>query len=201
MLILSTDELDTKHQALLQDLQAFAGKAHPVDVCDVRDEMLNDRLSSAGAVVVVGSYESAIPYDLEGEMRPGLIELVNFLRLAEKPVLAIGFGFELLCVAQGIDLRSVGERGVGAAKIEPTADGMKLFQGSDPLCVLENERWQTDEFPKKLQVLARSQTGVEAVRHKTKLQIGLQQLPADFTYRSDAKMIYENIFSLFDRVL
>jgi anthranilate/para-aminobenzoate synthase component II len=116
-------------------------------------------------------------------------------------VLALGFGFELLCEAYGIHLPDYGERGPGAEKMEPTTEGTKLFQGSDPLCISKGERWRTDEFPKKLQVLARSKTGVEAVKHKTKPLYGLQQRPEDFIYFSDAKIVYENIFSAFDKSL
>ncbi len=79
----------------------------------------------------------------------------------------------------------------------PTDDGAKVFQGSDPLCVVESKRWNIDELPKKLSVLARSETGIEAVRHKTLPLYGIQLLPKDFTYPSDAKMVFENLLAVF----
>jgi len=153
-------------------------------------------------LIVVGDYSDNPPLTDAVAVTSGdstVSFVIGLLQSTEWPVLTAGFGFELLCAASGINLSQFGGRGAGAEKIEPTTEGSKLFQGSDPLRVKPTERWLTDEFPKKLQVLARSDTGVEAVKHKTRPVYGLQQRPEDFAYPSDAKMVYRNIFSAFDQ--
>jgi anthranilate/para-aminobenzoate synthase component II len=194
MLILTLDHTDAKNSDL-ERLHEIASTRGSVQVADIHDELLEDVLQQAECLVLTGDYALCIPLDTTSSDE-SMTQLVSFLGQTDIPVLAIGFGFEVFCRAQGIDLGEYGERGTGADKIEPTTNGVKLFQGSDPLRVVENERWLTDEFPKKLQILAQSRTGVEAVRHKTKLQFGLQQRPQDFAYASDAKMVYDNIFSM-----
>ena len=168
-------------------------------------EELASSMASANefdGLIVIGDYNDNPPLTDATTVTSGdstVSFVVGLLQSTEWPVLAVGFGFELLCAASGIDLSQFGDRGAGAEKIEPTTEGNKLFQGSDPLRVKPTERWLTDEFPKKLQVLARSDTGVEAVKHKTRLLYGLQQRPEDFVYPSDANMVYRNIFSAFDQ--
>ena len=199
MLILTLDRPDAKNSDLehLCEIAGRHGVVKIADLSDFGDGRLKDTVQQADCLVLVGDYAVCPPLDLdEAGFDESMTWLVSFLGQTEIPVLAIGFGFELFCRAQGIDLGQYGERGTGADKIEPMTNGVKLFQGSDPLRVVENERWLTDEFPKKLQALAQSQSGVEAARHKTKLQFGLQQRPQDFAYTSDAKMVYENIFSM-----
>lgn len=123
-------------------------------------------------------------------------------RLVEygRPLVGIGAGFEAICMQLGMDLDGVYEKAAGAAKLVPTDDGAKLFQGTDPLLVAQNERWQIDEVPRGVQILARSESGIEALRHKQRPLTALQQLPSDFTYASDAKLVYTNLFGLFGKM-
>ena len=81
----------------------------------------------------------------------------------------------------------------------PTDEGSKLFQGTDPIRVGETERWTIDEMPRELVVLARSESGIEAVRHRTKPVYGLQLRPEDFKYASDGKLVFANILDTFAR--
>lgn len=151
-------------------------------------------------VIDQSSYDLCIIYGSLGNdsFHTAVVEmLVAALAGNDKPLLGVGIGFEVVCRMLGADLSQLGDIDTGTLKVIPTDDGAKLFQGADPLCVTETKRWSVDELPKKLAVLAKSETGIEAVRHKTLPIYALQQLPQDFAYISDAKMVFQNLLSAF----
>jgi len=167
----------------IDGLASYAPKHQVVVVQSAAVPAVLDEFS---AIVVAGAY---------GAVSPGRFELVQMLAGLDKPLLGIGIGYEVLCQTLGIDLDALAECAVGAQRIIPTDDGSKIFQGTDPLLVKEGQRWLVEELPKSCQVLARSDSGIEAFRHKKRPLIAIQQLPDDFTYPSDAKMVYANLFA------
>lgn len=161
-----------------------------------KHEIVTGQTNASGdnydAVIIGGTEQSA-----------GAIETVQSLPVANttKPVIGIGSaGFELACGLAGVEIAKGFEQGSGACRLVPTDDGAKLFQGTDPILVKESRRWLVDELPKSLQVLARTEDVIEAFRHKQKPLAAIQQLPEDFVYPSDAKLVYGNIFGLFGRM-
>lgn len=159
------------------NLQDYLGKHELVSEGDQYD-----------VVVIAGSYEIDGP-------QPELADPDN-----TKPVICVGSGFEIACGLAGQHIAQIFELAAGSSRLVPTDDGAKLFQGTDPLVVKESKRWLVDELPKSMQVLARSESGIEAFRHKQRPLLALQQLPEDFVYPSDAKLVYGNLFGLFDRM-
>lgn len=110
-----------------------------------------------------------------------------------KPILGIGSGFEVICYAFNAQLHEIAERTMSADKVVPTDAGAKIFQGTDPIKINECSRWNVDELPRELVVLARSENGIEAVKHKLRPIYGLQLQPQDFAYPSDGTMVFKNI--------
>lgn len=155
-------------------------------------ELSDEAVARADVLLVAGGL-----HDAEASRAAWYKPLVAQIQTASKPVLGIGLGFELVGAAFGAVLTDIGELAEGAPVVTPTEDGAKLFQGTDPLRVREIARWLVarEDLPKALQVLAASETGVEAVRHKTLPVYALQLYPEDFTYPSDGKLVYENILS------
>jgi anthranilate/para-aminobenzoate synthase component II len=165
---------------------------HQVKIVPVQS-MTTTELDAEG-VVLAGSYHTDINSLL-------VEELVVLLAGLDKPLAGIGQGFNVVCKLYGVDLESIFEKASGGSKLVPTDDGAKIFQGTDPLVIKTTPRWLIDELPKSLQVLARSEGGIEAVRHKQKPVIAIQQQFDDFVYPSDGKLVYTNIFGLFGRVI
>jgi GMP synthase-like glutamine amidotransferase len=180
---------ETKHLDALKLLCAN----HAVDVVKAGDISATDWQEYDG-VILSGSYQQAVI--VEADSYANEIEIIQS---GTVPVLGICFGFELICYAFGAELIQLGDRATGAAKIVPTDDGAKVFQGTDPIRVSEAYRWSVEELPKSLVVLARSETGIEAIRHKTKMVYGLQFHPEDFAYSSDGKLVFDNILSQFNK--
>lgn len=178
--------------APVADLQSLAAKH---ELLPLEGQMaLQAFADDYGGVVLVGSYGSDEASD---QYIPQLAEAV---RATTVPVLGIGRGFEVICAANDVDLATVAEFEIAATKIIPTNDGAKIFQGSDPMSVRQAERWWVEELPKSLQVLARSETGIEAIRHKQRPMMALQLNLDDFVYVSDGKLVIKNLLGLFGRV-
>lgn len=184
----------TKQLDALTDICAAGGKR---EVTTVTAEQYVQDLAGTGldgfdAIVLSGDYENGLAWEQSYFLRE--TELVMD---TAKPILGIGLGFELILYAAGYQLHEVAERTEGATRVVPTEDGSKVFQGTDPIIVADGHRWNIDELPKGFVALAKSETGIEAIRHKTKLMYGLQLHPENFKYSSDAKMVFENIFEVF----
>jgi len=173
-------EICAKHEVQVINAEALADSAGAIETAD--------------AIILTGGYDAGLMWD-----NPIFMQEIELVRLTGKPVLGLGLGFELVCYAFGCQLHEVADREAGAAKLRPTDDGAKIFQGTDPLKVTEAPRWNIDEMPRDLVVLARSESGIEAVRHKTRPVYGLQQHPEDFVYSSDGKMVFANILDSFRR--
>jgi anthranilate/para-aminobenzoate synthase component II len=139
-------------------------------------------------LVIIGSYanDTSVTDLFDQELYERIVQTTA-------PVIGIGSGFEVICRAFGNNVEDIGDLDDGETRLVPTEAGSKMFQGSDPLLINPSRRWLIDELPKSLQVLARSQSGIEAIRHKQKPVYAIQQLPENFTYASDAKLVFANL--------
>jgi anthranilate/para-aminobenzoate synthase component II len=154
------------------------------DLITVDHAALDQAPADAAAVVIVGPLEA-----LETSLLDRLVTYQNEVNL---PVLGIGSGFEVIIATQGISLAEEAEIGITTGKIQPTDAGARLFQGVDPLAVTDASRWLVDALPKAWQVMARCEECIVAVRHKQLPLWGLQIVPEDFAYSSDANLVYKN---------
>lgn len=174
----------------LKNLQAVLAK-HEITVT-TPDALDVSAVGDYDGIIISGDYQQGLVWE-----RPYFLAEVELLRLSDKPVLGICQGFELLCYAYGSQLHELTEQVSGAEVVLPTTDGSKLFQGTDPVRVIERRSWAVDEIPKDLTILANSDTGIEAIRHKTRPLYGLQLRPEDFKYGSDGAMVFANILDNF----
>lgn len=145
-------------------------------------------LSGYDAVVIAGLLNSSEPQALDT-----LSALTNIMTDPPSVVYGLGWGFEVACVAYGFDLSETYSCVTGAAKLVPTSKGESLYQGSDPLRLNPGSRWDVDELPRGLVALASSDTGIESFQHKARPLLVMQQVPADFAYASDARLVYKNL--------
>lgn len=169
-------------------------QAHKVTV--VEPSGLHSLDDGDGDIIVLAGGYGVSTYDQAYFMTE-----ISLLQTTTRPVIGLAQGFELLCYAYGCQLHEQFELQPGAAKLNPTEDGAKLFQGTDPIAVTTESRWLADDLPKTLSVLARSESGVEAIRHRQKQQYALQLYPEDFKYESDAKMVFGNLLDLASRTI
>jgi len=123
--------------------------------------------------------------------------LVELIRGSGNAVVGVGLGFEIVCAAFNVVLADIAEIGTAATVMVPTEDGAKLFQGTDPIRIHEQNRWlvERESLPKVLQALALSEDVVEAFKHKNLPVYALQLYPEDFEYPSDGKLVFENLLA------
>lgn len=180
---------ETEHLDLLQAIYA----QHTVTTV-TSDALADTDAETFDGLILAGNYKNDVTRQ-EDYFRKG----VDIIRSYNKPIVGICIGFELICCAFGCQLHELAEQVVGATEVRPTESGSKLFQGTDPIRVGESNRWSVDELPRELIVLATSDTGIEAVKHRTKPIYGLQFYPDNFRYASDAKLVFENILADFTK--
>jgi anthranilate/para-aminobenzoate synthase component II len=182
--------------AHLDQLQTVCS-AHDVTTVGTKQfaaELAGTDLDGFDAVILSGSYERGAAREQDY-----FIAETELVMNTNKPVLGIGLGFELICYSFGCQLHELAGRVVGAAQVVPTDEGAKIFQGTDPIQVAGVHRWSVDELPRELVALARSDTGIEAIKHRTKPIYGLQFHPESFKYSSDGKMVFANILDIFQK--
>ncbi len=186
-----------RHLGLLEAV--CAGQDVVVVAAAELDDNIFDAINTFDAVILAGAFNAN---DTVGEDVKRYQAQLDIVSSSNVPILGIGFGFELVSYAFGARLESIGEMSVGAAAVIPTDDGAKIFQGTDPIKIRETNRWlvEAEDMPKLLMVLATSETGVEAFKHKSKPVYGLQLYPEDFMYASDGKLVLENIFASFKKL-
>lgn len=182
---------DLPDPSLTETLKSAWNKAD-VSVVTLAD-LTADSFTGSDTIVVIGARGADGDVPLES-----LSLLTNLMLDTPVPVIAVGWGFEVACLAAGDDLTASGYGLVdGAAHMVPTSKGEALFQGSDPIRAEQNARWDYDELPRGYVALARSDTGIEAFQSKKNQLLAIQLLPADFTYPSDAKLVYQNLITAF----
>jgi GMP synthase-like glutamine amidotransferase len=110
---------------------------------------------------------------------------------AEKPILGICLGFELIAAAYGGTLFKMGEKRRGEIEIS-LVQGDPLTAGIDSLRVHEAHCWVVTDAGTKLKVLGRSQDGIEIIRHATKPIFGFQFHP-EFTARDATTRLLDRL--------
>jgi len=105
-----------------------------------------------------------------------LVGEIELAKRCTKPVLGICFGFEIMAYAYGAELKRIEAKTVGRIKLE-IMQSDPLFDGLPNLEVFENHRWVVSVVGDELIALAKSNDGVEVIKHKTKNIYGVQFHP------------------------
>src|SRR3989344_1042186 len=128
-------------------------------------------LSNYNLVVLSGS--SGFP--VQGN-ETKLAKELELIRLSPVPVVGICYGFELIVAAYGGTLKMLPDKENGIRE-EQIIDRDEVFEGVSALKVYEGHRWVAESVSEPLMVLARSEHGIEAVKHATRPIYGFQFHP------------------------
>lgn len=106
---------------------------------------------------------------------------IEFLKETNKPVIGICLGCQLIAKAFGGTLKKLDEKKHGIFEI---VYGKKSYK------VYESHRYAINELPIQLDLIARSETGAEIIKHKTKPIYGFQFHPEVFPRKTDGKELF-----------
>ena len=120
---------------------------------------------------------------------------ISLIRESSIPILGICLGFELIVVAYGGMLSRLPEKIQGVREVS-IVEPDELFSGIEKLTVYEGHTWVAPSVAAPLIPLARSEYGIEAVRHQDRLMYGLQFHPEKHTEDTVGPVILNNLKAL-----
>lgn len=163
-----TEHLDSLRSAL-------AG--HDIEIVEYRPGVIFNDGDKDLVVLSGGGGEGLEITDKASRSQLWYDDEMAFVRRTDKPVLGICMGFEVIVRAHGgqVHYRSQLIRGFKPAHL---TDAGQKFLKHKIINQLEVHYWHVPEVPaKKLEVLARSDSGIEMVHHRQKKQLGTQFHP------------------------
>lgn len=120
---------------------------------------------------------------------------LQLIKNYQKPILGICLGFELINFAFGEELKMLKQKEKGIISIKLISKD-KLFESfPKEFNVYEAHRWVVSEN-KKLNSLAKSKDGIEAVKHPKKKIYGIQFHPEIFIEKENIEKILRNFLDI-----
>lgn len=102
---------------------------------------------------------------------------INYVLSTKKPILGLCMGFEVIARAYGAKVLELGDYVTGFKHFKATDTGRKAL-GKQSLTQYENHRFYVPDIPSDdFDILARSETGVEIIRHRTRPILATQFHP------------------------
>lgn len=114
---------------------------------------------------------------------------------ASIPILGICLGFELIIDAFGGQVRRHTTRTKGVKKIILNQSN-RLFTSLHKPVVYQNHTYRVEAVPGDFEILAHSETGIEAIRHKKRCVYGVQFHPEVYPNRTDGPIILDNFLKI-----
>jgi len=105
--------------------------------------------------------------EIDDEYEPGKLwyeDEMKLIQAADKPILGICMGFEVIARAYGAPVTSVGSLILDHEDLQVSKDYMLLF--GDKIRQYEAHSWRVEDVPSDFEVLATSKTGVEIFRYE-----------------------------------
>lgn len=120
---------------------------------------------------------------------------LHLIRNCQKPILGICLGFELINFAFGEKLKKMEQKEKGVVSIRLVSEDAIFKSFPKEFNVYEAHRWIVPKN-ERLNSLAKSKDGIEAVRHPKKKIYGVQFHPEVFIKKGHAERIFRNFLNL-----
>ncbi len=123
-------------------------------------------------------------------------KLENEMRLIKEckiPLLGICYGCELIVQVFGGRLSKMPERHQGACEAKVIEPG-GVFDGISSFTAYENHSWHIEKMPDDFIVLAESEHGIEAIKHKNLPIYGFQFHPEKTMTGAQKQTLFANLF-------
>jgi GMP synthase-like glutamine amidotransferase len=167
--------LINNHTRHLPDLTA-ALVGHQVEIREYQPGL---DFSCANKDLVILSGGGGEGLEIHDEHKPGRLwyeDEMKFIRTANKPILGICMGLEVITRAFGSPVKKLVKGVDGFVEFNPSVAGKKRFNKNN-LRQFEAHDWCVPRAPKGFKVLAKSDTGIEIMEHKTRKILATQFHP------------------------
>jgi GMP synthase (glutamine-hydrolysing) len=115
---------------------------------------------------------------------------INLVKNYKKPIIGICFGFEIIVTAFGGKLKKLEQKQTGLKEIDILD---KDFYNKSQIIVSENHQWGVDILPGVFEVLAKSESGPEIIKHRSLPIYGFQFHPENMLDKSDGDELFLKI--------
>ncbi len=120
---------------------------------------------------------------------------VDLIKTSDMPIIGICLGFELICYAYGAKLEAMDYKKREIVEIQTTQPS-QIFDNLPNFRVYKAHRWVIKDLPAELVELARSNDGVEVVKHKKREIYGFQFHPEMLPDETCGDEIFNNLLSM-----
>lgn len=164
---------NTRHLRALN--KALIG--HEVEIRKYRPGIVFNDADKDLVILSGGGGEGLEIYDRVARGKLWYQDQMSYVLTSDKPILGICMGFEVIASAYGAKVKQMPELVQGFMKLKTTTEGRQLFKNSD-LKQYEAHQWHVEDVPgKDFDVLAKSKTGIEIIRHKDRPLLASQFHP------------------------
>lgn len=115
---------------------------------------------------------------------------IELIKNSKTPIIGICEGCEIIAYAFNSDLQKISPKAKGIKEIEVLYNN--FFALPSPILVYEAHHWAIKRLGRKLMAIAKSETGFEIIKHKSKNIYGFQFHPEMLT----DKLVGGDIFNL-----
>jgi GMP synthase-like glutamine amidotransferase len=155
--------------------KALAG--HEVEIQEYKPGIWFHDVGKDLVILSGGGGEGKEVHDRHASNELWYADEIHFVRKTDKPIIGICMGFEIIAAAFGAKITRMPGGIEKFASSRPTLKGRKVLK-SKKLWQFEAHDWRVKRVPHKdFEVLARSNRGVEMVKHKKRPIIATQFHP------------------------
>lgn len=122
---------------------------------------------------------------------------INLIKNFQTPIIGICLGFELIGSAFGAHLTLLSKRENGIVQLKIIKKEDPLFDDLANIQVYEGHRWVIQKpLPRVLIALAKSQDGIEIIKHRKRLIYGFQFHPEMLSPKNSGEKIFNNTLQI-----
>lgn len=154
-----------------------------------KEDILKQNISHYNAIILSGSHAHGVIKHADL-----YIDEVALIKQTEIPLFGICIGFELMIQCFGGELVDLPKKIRKIETLQYISD--PIFDGVSELLVYEAHRWLVKSLPADFTALAHSETGVEILKHKTRLMYGVQFHPEAYPESTNGYKILQNFLKI-----